>query len=221
MPARYNIAPTQDVPAVTESRDGHRKLRMLRWGLVPHWARDLSIGNTMINAKSETLEEKPAFKTAFARRRCLIPSDGFYEWKEIVPEELPVQESLFGGAPTPAKGKKPKSYKQPYHITPRDRDLFAFAGLWERWSDADGRIVDTCTVVTTEPNELIRPLHDRMPAIIAPEDFAIWLEPNHFEPDTLRSLLAPFPPERMRMTPVSTWVNNANNEGPECIEQMA
>lgn len=198
MVERYNIAPTQEIPAVTESRDGHRKFRLFRWGLVPHWAQSLKIGSQMINAKAETLSERPAFKVAFERRRCLIPADGFFEWKDVPLEEP--QASLFGDAPA----KSGKIRKQPYHFTLKNDDVFAFAGLWSRWSDTEGHIVDSCAIITTPANELIAPIHDRMPAIIAPEDFGKWLDREVQNPSELQYLLSPFPADKMNAIPVKS-----------------
>jgi putative SOS response-associated peptidase YedK len=212
LPERFNIAPTQEVPAVLTDKAGKRRLKMLRWGLVPHWAKDISMGQRLINAKSETVEEKPAFKQAFAKRRCLIPTDGFYEWKEI-PE---IQSDLFGN-PTPVKGK---ARKQPYHITLAEGGLFAFAGLWEFWKGDDGEDLLSCSILTCEPNELVAELHDRMPVIVAPEDFDLWLDRSVSDVGPLRPILQPFAAERMKITPVNPVVGNPTNEGSECIEPM-
>ncbi|HEY3781934.1 MAG TPA: SOS response-associated peptidase [Fimbriimonadaceae bacterium] len=210
---RYNIAPTQDVSAVTQSREGERMLRPLRWGLVPSWAKSLAVGSTMINARSESLHERGAFRTAFEKRRCLIPSDGFFEWKEVTPEEE--QGSLFG-EPTKVKAGKPK--KQPYHFTLRDGKPFAFAGLWERWSDPEGHVVDTCTIVTTAANELVAKLHDRMPVILAPEDYALWLDRHECDTAKLMPLMSPYPSERMKATAVNPVVGNSRIDTPECVQ---
>src|SRR5438477_11225597 len=149
---RYNIPPTEDV-AVVRSHDGNRTLDMLRWGLVPYWAKDIKIGFSLINAKAETVAEKPAFREAFTKRRCIIPADGFYEWKKLDPKT-----------------------KQPYAIVMKDRSVFGFAGLWERWKDkVSGEIVQSCAIVTTEPNEVCAPIHNRMPVILSPENYARWL----------------------------------------------
>jgi putative SOS response-associated peptidase YedK len=189
---RYNVAPTQAVPAA-RLQDGRRALVTLRWGLVPVWAKDLKIGYSLINARSETVAEKPAFRSAFKSRRCLIPASGFYEWKDT--------------------GEK---HKQPFHLGMRDGSLFAFAGLWERWHGGDGEPVESCAILTTEANAVVRSVHDRMPVILAPTDFAPWLDPRTPPPE-LHALLRPFPAEAMSATAVSRYVSNARNEGPQCL----
>lgn len=215
LPERFNIAPTQDIPAVTQSREGDRKLRILRWGLVPSWAKSLAVGTQMINARAETLHEKGAFRTAFERRRCLIPADGFFEWKDVT--ECAEQGSLFGES----KAVKLKTRKQPYYITKRDGGLFAFAGLWERWSDPQGHVVDSCTIVTTDANEAIAPLHDRMPVIIDREDFGLWLDRHERDYGKLMPLLHSYPANEMKLTPVNPVVGNPKIEGPECVEPIS
>ncbi|MCS7040325.1 MAG: SOS response-associated peptidase, partial [Anaerolineae bacterium] len=153
---RYNIAPTQPVAVVRLDREGRRReFTLMRWGLIPSWAKDIHIGNRLINARAETLTEKPAFRTAFRRRRCLIPANGFYEWQK------------------PTAGRK-----QPYFIGLPDRRPFAFAGLWEHWEGADGSVLDSCAIITTAANERVRVLHDRMPVILERTDFGDWLDPT-------------------------------------------
>jgi putative SOS response-associated peptidase YedK len=189
---RYNIAPTQPV-LVVRQEDGARRLRAVQWGLVPSWADDPAMGAKLINARGETVAEKPSFRSAFARRRCLVPADGFYEWQ--------------------ASGKgRPK---QPYYIRMEDERPFAFAGLWEYWEGAEGAL-ETCTIITTEPNDLLRPLHNRMPVILPAADYAQWLDPDTPR-GPLGALLRPYPPEEMSAYPVRRTVNNARHEGPECI----
>ena len=194
---RYNIAPTQDVAAVRRAAgSADRELAMLRWGLVPSWAKDIAIGARMINARAETLAEKPSFRSAFKSRRCLIVADGFYEWQ-----------------------KQPKGPKQPFLIGLKDGEPFAFAGLWERWEKSpDDKPVESCTIVTTEANDLLKPIHDRMPVILAPDDYDAWLDVAGNSPDKARALLQPFPSERMAMSSVSTRVNSVRNDDPTCIE---
>ncbi len=197
LPARYNIAPTQEAAAVRESaRSGRRVLAPLRWGLIPHWAKDPTIGNRMINARAESVAKKPAFEGAFKHRRCLIPSDGFYEWKKT------------GGR------------KQPHYIGRQDGGLFAFAGLWERWSDEGHDPIETFTIITTTPNEIVEPIHNRMPVILPAKHYDEWLDPANQHVDALRALLAPFPAEEMSAYPVSTYVNSPRNEGPECVKPL-
>ena len=182
--ARYNIAPTQAVSAVTQN--GTRHLENYHWGLIPSWAKDPAIGNKMINARAETLAEKPSFRTALARRRCLIPADGFYEWQAA------------------EAGSKAKT---PMYLHRRDSGLFAFAGLWDEWHAPDGSPLRSCTIITTTPNAIAAPIHNRMPVILRPDDEAYWL--NHAVTDTrdLLSLLVPYPAEAMEAYPVSRRVN--------------
>ncbi len=193
LPPRYNAAPTQLLPVVRRGRGGARELVMLRWGLVPSWAKEPDIGYRMINAKAETVAEKPAYRTAFMRRRCLVPADGFYEWQQH------------------------SKQKQPYRITLKDGALFALAGLWERWQRG-GEPLETFTVIVTEANELIGPIHDRMPVIIGPADHDAWLEAA----DTTipMALLQPYPAGEMRAYPVSRRVNAAKNDDPEVIAEL-
>jgi putative SOS response-associated peptidase YedK len=192
---RYNVAPSQDVLAVREI-DGRRELVELKWGLVPRWSKDPTIGYRMINARSETVAEKPSFRSAFKSRRCLIPADGFYEWKKT-------------GAKT----------RQPYFIHLNDDQPFAFAGLWEYWQ-GDGEVIESCALCTTEANELMRPLHDRMPVILPAESYAQWLDPDNQATEALANLLEPFPAQAMAAHPVSTYVNKPANQGPECVQPI-
>jgi putative SOS response-associated peptidase YedK len=192
----FNIAPTQPVAAVRLNLErGQRELVTLRWGLIPSWADDPKIGYKMINARAETAATKPSFRAAFKSRRCLIAADGYYEWQKL-------------------DGKK-----QPYYIYMKGGKLFAFAGLWERWSPPDGEAVESCTILTTDANEFTKPIHNRMPVIVDPADFGHWLDPAE-KPDALQILLRPFPPERMDAYPVSTFVNNVRSKGPQCIEPL-
>jgi putative SOS response-associated peptidase YedK len=195
---RYNIAPTQPVAAVrVPMPDGDRELVMLHWGLIPFWAKDPGLGARLINARSETVADKPAFRAAFRRRRCLVPADGFYEWQ------------------------KQNGTKQPFFIRLQDGRPFAFAGLWERWQDQDGGVIESCTLLTTRPNELLQPLHNRMPVILHPHDYALWLDPEAQDIDALHRLLNPYPPGEMEAYPVSRYVNAPQNEGPDCILPLA
>lgn len=192
---RYNIAPSQKVAAVI-ARDG-RELTALQWGLVPYWAKDPSIGNRMINAKAETLAEKPSFKQALARRRCLIPADGFYEWQ-----------------------KKAQGPSQPLYIRRRDGGLFAFAGLWEEWHSPEGEKLSTCTIITVEPNELLSRVHHRMAAILLPEEESIWLDPLQ-KPQQVLPLLRPYPRDDLEMYPVSRAVNSPSIDEASLIAPRA
>ncbi|MCH7988884.1 MAG: SOS response-associated peptidase [Planctomycetes bacterium] len=193
---RYNIAPTQPVAAVRQL-DAQRELVFLHWGLIPSWSKDPKLGARMINARSETVATKPSFRSAFKSRRCLIPADGFYEWK-----------------------RAEKKTKQPYFIGLKNEEPFAFAGLWEHWESGDGSAIDSCTIITTEANDLLRNLHDRMPVILSEEDYDRWLDPKSQNRDALQSLLVPFPSAEMRFSPVGTIVNNARNETPDCVKPV-
>ena len=201
--ARYNIAPTQSVPVVRREENGNRELAMMRWGLIPSWAKDAALGAKMINARSETVAEKPSFRSAFKNRRCLIPADGFYEWRTEDGRKQPFRIGMKGGAP------------------------FAFAGLWERWTAKaasrgieEGQEVETFTIITTEANDRLRPIHHRMPVILPPEDHARWLDPAN-DSDNLLALLRPYPADPMAFYRVSTAVNNVRNDTPSCTEPLS
>ncbi len=195
LPPRYNIAPTQEV-AVLRTEGGARTLGLMRWGLVPAWAKNVSISAKMINARAETVAEKPSFRSAFKRRRCLIPADGFYEWQ--------------------ARGKGPK---QPYRITQFDGLPFAFAGLWEAWQEPDGDELLSCTIITTEANRLLREIHPRMPVILDSADYDQWLDVDSTAP--AQSLLNPAPDDWLMAYPVSTRVNNVRNDDTACVESIS
>lgn len=191
---RYNIAPSQPVAAARQNRDTQqRELVHFHWGLIPSWAKDPAIGYKMINARSETVAEKPSFRNALKYRRCLVPASGFYEWQKV------------------GKGK------QPHYIQLMDGEPFAIAGLWEHWQSADGSEIESVTLLTTSPNEVMRPLHDRMPVILHPDDYTLWLDPQTTQSDLLLPLLRPFPAEQMLAYPVSTLVNSPANDLPACI----
>lgn len=196
---RFNIAPTQPVPVV--ANDGRNSLDFFVWGLIPSWAKDPSIGSRMINARAETLAEKPSFRNAFRRRRCLILADGFYEWQKI--EEA-------GG----------RARKQPVYIHLADGRPFAFAGLWENWNSPDGSNILSCTIITTGPNELMSSIHNRMPVMLPEENYHTWLQPGETNSADLARLLVPFPSERMSAYPVSQVVNNPANDVPACIKPL-
>ncbi|WP_257350826.1 SOS response-associated peptidase [Pseudalkalibacillus decolorationis] len=191
---RFNIAPSQDLLAIV-SNHGKRRAGFLKWGLVPTWAKDPSIGNKMINSRAETVMEKPSFRNAFKRRRCLIPADGFYEWKK--------------------EGKQ----KQPKYIQMKNKNLFAFAGLWEKWSDENGKSLHTCTILTTKPNELMEDIHNRMPVILPKEDYSTWLEWGG-SAEGLDDLLHPYNTSEMTAHNVSTLVNSPLNDIADCIEEV-
>lgn len=186
--ARYNCAPAQNLAVI--SSEVPCELSFFRWGLIPSWAKDAAVGNKLINARGETLAEKPSFRSAFRNRRCLVPATGFFEWKR-------------------------DAGKTPYHIRMKSGDPFCFAGLWDKWIASDGEIVYSFTIVTTTPNELMAQIHDRMPVIIHREDEQRWITPN---PDpSMVELLKPFPSALMEAYPVSKLVNSPKNDGPEII----
>jgi len=194
--SRYNIAPTQDVAVVPN--DGLYRVQMFRWGLVPFWAKDVAIGSRMINARGETASEKPAFRAAYRRRRCLILADGFYEWR-----------------------REPDSKtKTPMYIRMASGEPFAFAGLWETWRPDDTPVF-SCTIITTKPNELLAPIHNRMPVILPPEAYDRWLAPEEQRSGSLDDLLVPYSADKMAAYPVSRYVNSPANDSPMCIEPAA
>lgn len=193
---RFNIAPSQSIPVVRNGPHGDkRELATLRWGLIPSWADDIHIGNQLINARAETIVSKPSFKQAFKSRRCLVPADGFYEWK--------------------SSGKS----KQPFFIQMADERPFVFAGLWERWTKAQPAI-ESCTIITTTPNALVADIHDRMPVILTEDAAMLWLDRNVEDADLLTSLLAPYPDGTMVAYPVSTLVNSPQHDSVDCIQPV-
>ena len=186
--ARYNIAPTQKIGIIPNEEK--RELISAHWGLIPSWAKDKKMAAKMINARAETVAEKPSFRTPFKIHRCLIPADAFYEWK--------------------GSGK----FKQPHVIRLKGGKIFAFAGLYSTWRSPEGEVIPSCTIITTEPNELVKEIHKRMPVILPPEAYSLWLSPEPNE--KLHELLLPFPASEMETFPVSTAVNNVRNDSPEC-----
>lgn len=198
---RYNIAPSQEVailrllPSLPDSAKLERRVDLVKWGLIPAWAKDPAIANNLINARGESVAEKPSFRSAFKLRRCLVLADGFYEWRKI--------------------GDR----KQPYHIGLQGGEPFGIAGLWERWTVGDPP-VETCTLITTDANPVVAKVHNRMPVILSPDDYDRWLDPERKSPDDVLDLLRPYPAERMAASPVSTLVNNPRNERRECIEPV-
>jgi putative SOS response-associated peptidase YedK len=188
---RYNVAPTQDV--VTIMRNGSAHLELLRWGLIPAWARDTKGGTGMINARAETLAEKPSFKRLLRKRRCLVVADGFYEWKQE------------------------HGSKTPMYITLKDQEPFAFAGLWDSWQSPTGQELRTCTIITTEPNELMASIHNRMPVILPRQASELWLDADLDDNQALLSLLKPYPADAMTARPVSRKVNNPQYDSAELI----
>jgi putative SOS response-associated peptidase YedK len=195
---RFNIAPSQPVAVVRADPQqvNQRQFVFLHWGLVPSWAKDAMIGNRMTNARAETAADKPSFRTAMKRRRCLIVADGFYEWQTV--------------------GKR----RQPMYIHMRDGRPFGFAGLWETWEGADHSALESCTILTTSANDLVWPIHDRMPVIIAPADYATWLDSAMQQAEPIFPLLRPYPPEEMETYPVSTRVNSPARDDAACVERV-
>jgi putative SOS response-associated peptidase YedK len=194
---RYNLAPTQEAPvALVREPGAPRTLEALRWGLIPYWAKEASIGNRMINARAESVADKPAYRYSFKKKRCLVPTDGFYEWKK--------------------EGKA----KQPYLIRRHDRQPFAFAGLWSSWRNPEGSLVETFTILTTDANTEIRELHDRMPVVVARPDFGLWLDPKVDDAERLQALLKPAPEGDLEMVRVSKNVNSPAYVGADCIEPL-
>ena len=194
---RYNVAPTQPVPVIRQNpTEPTRHLSQMRWGLIPSWSKDASGATSMINARSETATTLPAFRDAMKCRRCLVPADAFYEWK------------------------REGSAKQPYCFDVNEGQLFAFAGLWEGWKDANGTWVKTCTILTTAPNAATSAIHDRMPVILDPADYDVWLDPGMKDSVGVSELLKPFDPSAMRYYPVSSRVNNVQNDDVECTRPV-
>ena len=194
---RYNIAPSQHVAAIRITPDAaKRECVLLRWGLIPSWAKDPKIGNQCINAKAETVAEKPSFRSAFKKRRCLVIADGFYEWQ--------------------LRGKQ----KQPMWIGLKSKGPFTFAGLWEHWKPTEGVPLETCTIITTEPNELMQAIHNRMPVILSPASYGQWLDPTVRQVESLKALLRPYSSEELMAYPVSTLVNNPRHDAAQCLEPV-
>jgi putative SOS response-associated peptidase YedK len=194
---RYNIAPSQ--PVLTVRREGKkaRKFTKMRWGLIPSWATDMSIGNRTLNARLETVTTTPSFRDSILTKRCLIPADGFYEWRAM------------------------GSVKQPYCFEVGEGDVFALAGLWDQWKGPGGKIIESCTILTTTPNSLVADMHDRMPVIVTPDKYDVWLDPDVTDFDAIRDILKPYDADLMRRYPVSTRLNNSKNEGAESAAPVA
>lgn len=193
---RFNIAPSQNSPTVIVNKD-NRELKMMRWGLVPFWAKEISIGYKMINAKAETVHEKPSYRKPFKERRCLVLADGFYEWK-----------------------RPDKKTKIPFLFVLKTRGPFAFAGLWDLWKNPNGEELLTFTIITTSANELMAPIHDRMPVILPQKVESRWLDPEFKDTDKLKTLLQPYPSDKMEAYEVSSIVNSPKNDTPSCIEPI-
>jgi putative SOS response-associated peptidase YedK len=195
---RYNIAPTQPVAAVRVNATGARELTHFYWGLIPQWAKDIKMASRMINARAETISEKPSYRSPFKYRRCLVPVSGFYEWQKLSSGE-----------------------KQPMYIQEADGSLLGIAGIYEHWSSPDGSEIDSVSLLTTRPNKFMADIHNRMPVIIEPADYNTWLDPQNNGSDLLLHLLRPYPSERMTAYPVSTLVNNPRNDVADCIMPLA
>jgi putative SOS response-associated peptidase YedK len=194
---RYNIAPTQFV-AVIRQLERERILSGMKWGLIPSWAKDAAIGSKMINARAETVAEKPAFRAAFKSRRIIVPASGFYEWK-----------------------KTDSKTKQPFYFFMKEKPVFGFAGLWEEWTDKQtGDVIESYTIITTEANKVLEPVHERMPVILKPEDYELWLDPQVKEAAKLQHLLVPYPAEKMSSHAVGTSVNSPKTDSPELINSL-
>jgi len=193
---RYNVAPTQQVPVVRSDADGVNRLDCLQWGLIPSWAKDRTVGYKMINACSETVTEKPSFRQAVRYRRCLVPASGFYEWKQEGKLKLPHYLRIKGDAP------------------------MLFAGLWESWKSPEGETVESCTILTTGPNRLVEQIHDRMPVILHPDEYLVWLDRSVTDPADLTRLFQPYPADLMEMWPVSTLVNSAKNDRVQLVDPV-
>ncbi len=197
LPPRYNIAPSQQVTCVrTRSATRTRDVVGLRWGLVPSWTRDPAVGNTLINARAETAADKPAFRTPFRERRCLVLADGYYEWKR--------------------EGTR----TQPYHIRFNDGRPFAFAGLWDRWTGQDGTVLESCAILTTRPNACTASIHDRMPVIVCPAEYDPWIDPALRTVTRLAALVTPYPSDAMVATPVGAIVNNPRCDDARCLDAI-
>ncbi|MCJ7735618.1 MAG: SOS response-associated peptidase [Anaerolineales bacterium] len=198
IPPSYNIAPSQPIPVIPN--DGKNHLDFYRWGLIPSWTKADNLGKfNLINARSETAAEKPSFKNSFRRRRCLVLADGFYEWSK----------STAGNV------------KTPYYFTLKDQTPFAFAGLWEIWNSPEGDLLKSACILTTTPNEVVKPVHDRMPVILHPENYETWLSPIEGKPEDFQPFLKPFPGNLMQAYPVSPFVNSPKNNSPQCIQASA
>jgi putative SOS response-associated peptidase YedK len=192
--ARYNIAPTQKILGISQE-SSEREASIFKWGLIPSWAKDASMGARLINARSETIREKPAFRQAFKQRRCIIPADGFYEWQRT------------------------EGRKQPFFFQMKDESPFGFAGLWEQWKGEEGQVINSCTILTTDANAVLRPVHDRMPVILHPNDYSLWLDHDLRKLEMVEDLLRPYPADEMASYPVSTLINSPRSQGERLIER--
>ena len=195
---RYNLGPMQQTLVVRLKPDGHRLAEPVQWGLVPSWAKDPKIGSQMFNARCETVATKPAFRSAFRQRRCLVPASGFYEWQQIANQKI----------------------KQPWNIFRADGQPLAMAGVWEHWTTPDGGTLESCSVITTTANDFMAEIHNRMPVILDKSHWNLWLSPDELDPAAQSELLVPCPSDWLARTPVSTLVNNIRNESPDCVRPL-
>ncbi|WP_411725822.1 SOS response-associated peptidase [Methyloglobulus sp.] len=194
----YNVAPSQAIPIIRQEQ-GRRAFAMTRWGLIPSWAKEINTGYSTINARAETVAEKPAFRSAFQYRRCLIPADGYFEWQEIANSKI----------------------KQPWYISLKNQEPMALAGLWEHWRGRDGSEIGSCTIIVTSGNELMQSIHDRMPVILSPETWDTWLDTTNTNKQGLQTLFTQYPADEMTAWPVSTVVNSPRHNSEECISRIA
>jgi putative SOS response-associated peptidase YedK len=193
----YNVAPSQTIPIIRQEQ-GRRLIAMTRWGLIPSWAKEINTGYSTINARAETVADKPAFRSAFQHRRCLVPADGFFEWQQIANSKI----------------------KQPWYISLKNQEPMALAGLWEHWQGRDGSQIESCTIIVTSGNELMQSIHDRMPVILPPENWDTWLDATNTNKQCLQTLLTQYPAEDMTAWPVSTIVNSPRHNSQECISRL-
>lgn len=194
--ARYNIAPTQDIVAICQNGDGYRHVRTFRWGLVPHWAKDAAIGDKMINARSETVHDKPSFRQPIRFHRCLVPASGFVEWM-----------------------RQPDGSKQPFYIQRKDGKLLAMAGIWDTWKGPQ-QVIASCSILTTTANSLVARLHDRMPVLLSPSEYDQWLDRGITDPQQLKGMYAPYPAEPLQAIPISDLINNPRHDSPDCLVSL-
>lgn len=220
----YNIAPTQPVPVIrinpatepSQNQPVARQFSYLYWGLIPSWSKDPTLGSRLINARAETVAEKPSFRAAFKRRRCLVVADGFYEWKPLSAESASVRSGTKSGTKSKTKSG---IQKQPFYFYLNHHQPFGFAGLWESWHSPSGDQIESCTILTTIANEIMQPIHDRMPVILEARDYDRWLDPS-VESSKLLSLLRPYPDQQMSVHPVSPQVNSPRYDSPDCITPL-
>ncbi len=194
--SRYNIAPTQEIAAICQTGDGYRHLKTVRWGLIPHWAKDITIGNKLINARSETVADKPSFRQPIRYHRCLIPASGFIEWL-----------------------RQPDGSRQPSYIQRKDGELLAMAGIWDAWKGSD-QVIASGTILTTAANSLVATLHDRMPVLLSPSECDQWLDRDITDPQQLKGIYTPYPADPLQATPISSLINNPRHDSPDCLEPL-